>query len=89
MSIKSDRFEFRLAEERRSQIQAAAGVVGETEAEFVRNAAIQRADRILALSSRTFMPAEQFDAMIASLDIPDEAPALAAAAAKPRRFTRK
>lgn len=89
MSAKTERFEIRLAEERRNQIKKAAGAVGESETDFVRNAAIERADRILALSSRTLMPAEQFDAMIKSLDTPDEAPALTAAVAQPRRFVRK
>lgn len=89
MSAKTERFEIRLAEERRNQIKEAAAAIGETETEFVRNAAIERADRILALSSRTLMPAEQFDAMIRSLDIPDEATGLAEIVARPRRFIRK
>ncbi len=89
MSAKTERFEIRLAEERRNQIQEAAGTVGETPTEFVRNAAIERADRILALSSRTLMPAAQFDAMISSLDVADDAPALTKAAAKARAFERK
>jgi uncharacterized protein (DUF1778 family) len=89
MSTKTERFEIRLAEERRNQIKEAAGAVGESPTEFVRNAAIERADRILALSSRTLMSAEQFDAMIGSLDVADDAPALTKAAAKPRVFVRK
>ncbi|WP_425299350.1 DUF1778 domain-containing protein, partial [Nocardia cyriacigeorgica] len=40
-------------------MEEAAKTVGETVTEFVRNAAIQPADRILALSSRTLMSAEQ------------------------------
>ncbi|MFE6860439.1 DUF1778 domain-containing protein [Nocardia sp. NPDC057668] len=88
-TTKSGRFEIRLAEEGRNQIEAAAGAVGETLSDFVRNAAIQRADRVLALSSRTLMAPEQFDAMLNSLDVPDPAPALAKAVAQPRRYTRK
>ncbi|MQY24620.1 type II toxin-antitoxin system TacA family antitoxin [Nocardia aurantia] len=87
--IKTGRFEIRLAEEGRNQIEAAAGVVGETLTDFVRKAAMQRADQVLALSSRTMMPAEQFDEMIRSLDIADEAPALAEAVARGRRFVRR
>jgi len=34
------------------------------------------------------MPAEQFDALISSLEVPDEAPALLEAASPPRRFSR-
>ncbi|WP_067863904.1 type II toxin-antitoxin system TacA family antitoxin [Nocardia shimofusensis] len=89
MSTKTERFEIRLAAEGRDQIEEAAGAVGETLTEFVRNAAIQRADRVLALSSRTLMPAEQFDAMLESLDVADEAPTLAAVVARPRRFVRR
>ncbi|MGF6885394.1 uncharacterized protein (DUF1778 family) [Nocardia sp. GAS34] len=89
MSSKTERFEMRLTEEGRKQIAAAAGAVGETLTEFVRNAAIQRADQALALSSRALMPAEQFDAMIRSLDIADDAPELAKAVARGRRFVRK
>ena len=89
MTIKTERFEIRLAEDGRNQIEAAAGAVGETLTEFVRNAAIQRADQVLALSSRTLMPAEQFDAMIRSLDIADDAPELAKAVARGRRFVRR
>ena len=89
MSTKPERFEIRLATEGRSQIEEAAQAVGETVTEFVRNAAVQRADRIVALSSRTRMPAEQFDAMLESLDIADEAPVLAQLASRPRRYVRK
>ena len=89
MSAKTQRFEIRLAEEGRNQIEEAAGAVGETLTEFVRNAAIQRADHVLALSSRTLMSAEQFDAMIKSLDVADEAPELAELAARTRRYVRK
>ncbi|MFF0531275.1 DUF1778 domain-containing protein [Nocardia amikacinitolerans] len=89
MSTKTERFEMRLAQDRLRQIQEAAGAIGESPTEFVRNAAIERADRILALSSRTLMPAEQFDAMMSALDVADDAPALTKAAAKPRAFVRK
>ncbi|MEV0335893.1 DUF1778 domain-containing protein [Nocardia sp. NPDC050717] len=89
MTTKSQRVEVRLDKERQTQLQAAADAVNETLSEFIRAAAFDRADRILALSSRTLMPAEQFDAMMSSLDAPDEAPALAKAAAKPRVFVRR
>ncbi|WP_431956119.1 DUF1778 domain-containing protein [Nocardia lijiangensis] len=89
MSTKTERFEMRLAQDRLRQIQEAAGAIGESPTEFIRNAAIERADRILALSSRTLMPAEQFDAMMSALDVADDAPALTKAAAKPRAFVRK
>ncbi|MGH3886746.1 MAG: hypothetical protein ACRDSZ_09285 [Pseudonocardiaceae bacterium] len=40
-------------------------------------AASVAADRVLARTETTVMPAEQFDAMLAALDVPDDAPALA------------
>jgi uncharacterized protein (DUF1778 family) len=89
MSAKTERCEIRLAEDGRDQIEAAAGAIGETLTEFVRNAAIQLADRVLAVSSRMPVPAEQFDAMITSLDVADDAPVLTAIVARSRRFVRK
>jgi uncharacterized protein (DUF1778 family) len=89
MNTKTDRVEVRVAPQSHDQISAAAEKVNETTSEFMRNAALDRADKILALSSRTLMPAEQFDAMIRALDTPDEAPELARLAAQPRRFSRQ
>jgi uncharacterized protein (DUF1778 family) len=55
---------------------------------FVLDAATTAADVVLARADRTLMPADQFDGLMAALDEPDEAPALAALAAKPRKFRR-
>lgn len=88
-TTKTERIEIRVAAQMHDQILAAAEMVNETTSEFMRNAALDRADKILALSSRTLMPAEQFDALIESLDIADEAPNLAELAAEPRRFSRQ
>ena len=88
-TIKTERVEVRVAPQTHEQISAAAQTVNETTSEFMRNAALDRADKILALSSRTLMPAEQFDAMIQALDTPDHAPNLEKLAAKPRRFSRQ
>lgn len=88
-TTKTDRVELRVARQSHEQISAAAEKVNETISEFIRNAALDRADKILALSSRTLMPAEQFDALISSLDVADEAPNLARVAAEPRRFARR
>lgn len=87
-TTKTDRVEVRIARSSHEQISAAAQKVNETTSEFMRNAALDRADKILALASRTLMPAEQFDAMIQALDTPDDAPNLEKLAAQPRRFIR-
>ncbi len=88
-TTKSDRMEVRVARQTREHITAAAEKVNETTSEFMRNAALDRADQVLALASRTLMPADQFDAMIQALDTPDRAPNLEKLAAKPRLFARR
>lgn len=89
MSAKTDRVEVRVAPQTHEQISAAAEKVNESVSEFMRNAALDRADRVLALSGRTLMPAQQFDAMLRSLDEPDQAPHLERLATQPRRFSRR
>lgn len=89
MSTKTQRMELRVEPQTQEQIQDAAKRVNETPSEFIRNAALDRADKILALSSRTLMPADQFDALIHSLDTPDPVPSLSKLVAEPRRFSRQ
>jgi uncharacterized protein (DUF1778 family) len=86
---KTERVEVRVARQAHEQIIAAAHTVHETTSEFMRNAALDRADKILALSSRTLMPAEQFDSMIQALDMADHAPNLEKLAEQPRLFSRQ
>jgi uncharacterized protein (DUF1778 family) len=88
-TTKTERVEVRVAPQTHEQISTAARKVNETTSEFMRIAALDRAEKILALSSRTLMPAEQFDAMIQALDTPDRAPNLEKLAAEPRRFSRR
>ncbi|MGH3959881.1 DUF1778 domain-containing protein [Mycobacterium sp.] len=87
MTAKTNRLEVRVAPQSREQISLAAEEVNESISDFVRNAALERADKILALSNATSMPAEQFDALIRSLDQADAAPNLAKIAKEPRRFS--
>lgn len=86
---KADRLEVRVSRQTHERINEAAEKVNETTSQFMRNAALDRADKILALSSRTLMSSEQFDAMITSLDTPDHAPNFEKLAAKPRLFSRQ
>lgn len=88
MAVKTQRIEIRADSDSQERITQAANTVHESVSTFVLNAATAAADRILARADQTLMPAEQFDALLASLDEPDEAPALARAAARPRRYTR-
>ncbi len=88
MSVKTERSEFRADRQTLDRIQRAAGVVHEPASEFVRKAALARADEVLRQEQMTLMPAEQFDALMASLDTADPAPRLAEAARKRPVFTR-
>lgn len=88
MSTKSERIEVRVDPERHGVIQDAATRVQETTSDFVRRAAMDRAEKVLARADTTIMPAEQFDALLTSLDIPDSAPTLTRALSRPRGFIR-
>lgn len=89
MSVKTKRSEFRADEQTLDRIQRAANAVHEPASEFVRKAALARAEEVLRQELVTVMPAEQFDALMASLDAADPAPNLAAAARKRAAFTRR
>ncbi|MEV7043877.1 DUF1778 domain-containing protein [Amycolatopsis sp. NPDC051061] len=88
MATKDERLEMRLSKTDRALIEDAAKRIDESVTDFTRNAALDRAQHVLARAEVTLMPAEQFDALFASLDIADEAPELAKAFAAPRRFKR-
>jgi uncharacterized protein (DUF1778 family) len=53
---KADRVEVRVSRQTHEHINEAAEKVNETTSQFMRNAALDRADKILALSSRTLIP---------------------------------
>lgn len=54
---------------------------------FVLGAAAREADRVLGRADQTLMAAQQFDALIDSLDRADEAPRLKVAADRRRRYS--
>ncbi|WP_078310895.1 MULTISPECIES: DUF1778 domain-containing protein [unclassified Mycobacterium] len=89
MAAKTERVEFRTEEASLVRIQRAASAVHEQTSEFVRKAALQRAEDVLRQELVTAMPSEQFDALMESLDVADAAPRLAAAARKPAVFKRR
>ncbi len=88
-ATKTKRSEFRADEQTLERIQRAANAVHEPASEFVRKAALARAEEILRQDLVTVMPAEQFDALMSSLDAADFAPRLAEAARKPAVFKRR
>lgn len=56
---------------------------------FLTDAALEKADRILARADVTFMDNALFDDLLTSLDVPDDAPALTALARMPRLSVRQ
>ena len=72
----------------RERITEAAAASHESVSGFVMLAARAEADRVLGRTDVTLMPAEQFDAMVDSLDVGDPAPNLSRAASRERRFER-
>lgn len=86
MPIKDKRIEIRVDAESVDHIVRAAELVREPVSVFIRRAADERAGQVLAREQITVMAADQFDVLMASLDVADEASALAAVASEPRRF---
>ena len=89
MSAKTKRIELRAEQATLDRIQRAANVADEQTSEFVRKAAMQRAEDVLRQELVTVMEPEQFDKLMSSLDVADAAPRLAAAARMPAVFTRR
>lgn len=86
---KTERIELRVSAEDKVAIAAAAAMERTTTTEFVRDAVLARAQHVQARADRTLMPAEQFDELVAALDAADDAPNLARAFARQRRFVRR
>lgn len=83
---KTHRLDARIDAETDARIAQAAALLHESVSGFVTRVVRVEADRVLGRADVTLMPADQFDAMLESLDVPDAAPGLAGAAARPRRF---
>lgn len=85
---KTRRVELRTDPATDDLITEAAGLLHVAKSAFVADAARQAAERIIARSNVTLMSPEVFDAMMQSLDVPDESPELAKVAKLPRLITR-
>jgi uncharacterized protein (DUF1778 family) len=88
MSLKTERLEVRVDAATKERIEAAAARLDQSASAFVVDAASVEADRVLARTETTVMPAEQFDAMLAALDVPDDAPALTRLVQRERKYHR-
>ncbi|KXP07839.1 DUF1778 domain-containing protein [Tsukamurella pseudospumae] len=87
-AAKTRRLEIRVDEETVARINRAASIVAEPASEFLRKAALSRAEEVLRDALTTSMPADQFDELLSGLDRADEAPALAELARRPRVYRR-
>lgn len=86
---KTERIELRVSADDKDAIVAAATLEQTTTTEFVREAVLRRVQHVRARADRTLMPAEQFDALVAALDVPDITPNLARAFAHRRQFVQR
>lgn len=85
---KTQRLELRTDEATGRMIAEAAELLHVTKSAFVADAARQAAEKVIARADVTLMAPDVFDAMMASLDRPDESAELAALAALPTRISR-
>lgn len=88
MAAKTQRIEMRTDPASEALIAQAARLTHQSVSAFVLSAATAEAERVLARVDHVVMPADQFDALISSLDTPGDAPGLARVARRNRRFTR-
>lgn len=88
MAAKSDRLEARISPAQRAQLERAATLAGTSVSTFMVDAAVARAEELMAEQMSTTVPADYFDRLISALDQPDHAPALAKAAQRARRRPR-
>lgn len=88
MPAASARLEFRVRPERKSRIERAAELVHEPVSEFVRNAAEEKAERVIREhDATTTVPAEFFDDLLDALDAAPRANAALTRAAQQVRET--
>lgn len=88
MAVKTDRLEARLSPVERQRIEQAASATGRSVSAFVVEAAVERADEVIAAATTTLVPADYFDDLLAALDEPDDAPRLAEVVKRSRKSTR-
>ncbi len=89
MSRKTERLEVRVDAATKARIEDAAARLDQSTSVFVIHAVTAEAERVLARAEATVMSADQFDAMLTALDMPDEAPALTRLAQRDRRYRRR
>jgi len=88
MAVKTDRLEARLSPRERERIEQAAASTGLSVSAFMVDAAVERADEVIAAATTTVVPGDYFDRLLVALDEPEPASQLTKAAKRPRRSAR-
>ena len=88
MAVKTERAEVRMSADEKKLIEIGASTAGVSISAFILSAAVERADEVVAEATTTVVPAQYFDSLLAALDQPEPAPALARAARRARRAGR-
>lgn len=88
MAVAKARLEARIDPELDELIEHAARQLHVTKTAFITDTLREAAMRVTARAQTTLMDDRVFDAMLASLEVADDSPALADLAALPRRITR-
>jgi uncharacterized protein (DUF1778 family) len=88
MAVKSGRLEARVSPQQRAALERAASLAGTSVSTFVVDAALERAEVLMAQQMSTTVPADYFDKLIGALNRGDRAATLAKAARRARRRPR-
>ncbi len=88
MAVKSDRLEARVSPEQRARLEWAAAISGTSVSAFVIDAAVERAEELVAGQMSTTVPADYFDRLLSAIDEPDRAPTLTKVARRVGRRAR-
>ena len=70
MSTRTERVEARVAPELNKRIRFAASLEDTSVSAFIVDAAVAKADQVIAESTETILPADYFDNLITALDEP-------------------
>jgi len=87
-ATRTRRIEARATESDAELITRAAQIVNDTVSAFTLTAAVEKAESIVARTDITYMPAEQFDAMVIALDDETPIPEISELASRPRLIAR-
>jgi uncharacterized protein (DUF1778 family) len=78
----------RVSSEQRARLEWAAAIAGTSVSKFVVDAAVDRADELVAAQMSTTVPADYFDRLVTALDEADRAPTLTKAARRVQKRPR-